>query len=100
MTTLKITQSGWDVKIELDDLDISSSVQSLELELSANSRPQVRAMIGVLVSSVEVDILAEEDSQILVSIPNDVVETLQLLGWIKSDQKTYRVPRVQDYEEG
>jgi hypothetical protein len=93
MTDLKITQTGRDIKIEIDGLDISKAVRSFEIEANAwDHRTLVK--FDLAIDSIEVTSLAEPDVSIMVSIRPEAEEALQALGWIKtSNTMAYTIPR-------
>lgn len=99
MTSLKIETTGpRDRRIILDGVDITKAVRRVEFDADFRT---VEIRLHVAVDSIEIDTLGERDMSVMVNIPDDVADTLQLLGWVKSDRTTYSVPRsYEDYTEG
>lgn len=91
MTSLRIETTGQHGrKITLDGVDITSAVRRVEFDADFRT---VEVCLHVSVEQIEIDTLGERDMSVMVNIPKDVVEVLQLLGWIKTDQSTYSIPR-------
>lgn len=93
----KIDQTGRDIKIFLDGVDISASVRKFECE-GSGGHGQMKVMLDLAVDKIEVLSLAEEDAAIIVSIPSWVERTLQILGWIKTSS-SMRYLKSLDSEE-
>lgn len=101
MTSLKIETTGQHGrKITLDGVDITPAVRRVEFDADFRT---VEVCLHVNVDAIEIDTLGERDMSMIVNIPKETVETLQLLGWIKTDRSTYSIPRPAydpDHTEG
>lgn len=91
MTALKIDQTGRHVKVKLDDIEITNCLRGLDLSIDVYGH--VTVTLNVAVDELIVDSLAEPDQTIMVNIPDDTADTLQLLGWIKGSRSQYKIPR-------
>jgi hypothetical protein len=79
--------------IELNGLDISSSVRGMQLSSCADIATKVTLELAV--SEIEITALEDRDATILVNLTNDVISALLALGWTQpeDDPRTYRVER-------
>ncbi len=93
MTEFNLDQTGRHSRIKLDGVDITSAVRGLTISVDVNRI--MRVELDLRIDSVEITSLAEQGSTMLVNIPDDVVTTLELLGWIKTDRRIYSISQVE-----
>jgi hypothetical protein len=91
MTSIRIETTGHHGrKILLDEMDITKAVRRVSFDADFRT---VEVTLHVAVDQVEIDTLGERDMSVMVNIPDDVVDVLQLLGWVKTSNTTYSIPR-------
>lgn len=93
MTDFRIDQTGSHTRVWLHGIEITESLHGVNVEMKAGHVTRIE--LDLRVTSVEIEALAEEDHTIMVGIPDEVMTTLELLGWVKSSRKTYSIPRVE-----
>lgn len=93
MTEFNLDQTGRHTRLTLEGVDISRAVRGVTINVDVER--VMRIELDLAIDTVEITSLGEQDHTMLVNIPSDVVEVLELLGWVKTDRRTYRVPRVE-----
>jgi hypothetical protein len=93
MTDFRIDQTGSHTRVWLHGIEITKSMHGVKVEMEAGHVARVE--LDLRITSVEITALAEENHTIMVVIPDEVMTTLELLGWVKSSRTTYSVPRVE-----
>lgn len=97
MTEFNVDQTGEHIRATLEGVDITSACKEITVTVDPYMK-KMRVELDLRIDQVEITSLAESDISVLVNIPDDVVEVLELLGWIKTDRRTYRIPRTEgDY---
>lgn len=78
--------------VELDGTDISTSVRAVEFRAEAGHETTVNLELSV--TEIETSYLGSAEREILVNMPDEVVNTLLVLGWNppQNDNRTYRLP--------
>lgn len=86
---IKINRSGQGT-IELDGMDLSRAVRTVEFR--ADSRGDVETELGLTVDEVEITHLGSAEAEVLVNLPDDVINALVQLGWTppENDRRTYK----------
>jgi len=93
MTDFRIDQTGSHTRVWLHGIEITDSMHGVTVQMDTGRVTRVE--LDLRVTSVEITALAEENHTIMVVIPDEVMTTLELLGWVKSSRTTYSVPQVE-----
>lgn len=86
---IKVNRSGQGT-VELDGTDLSKAVRAVEFRASA--RDEVFASLELCVDEIEITQLGSAEAEVLVNLPDDVINVLIQLGWTppENDRRTYR----------
>lgn len=77
--------------VELDGTDIARSVRSVEFR--ADSMGDIETTLGLCVDEIEITQLGSAEAEVLVNLPDSVIDALIQLGWTPpaNDRRTYRI---------
>lgn len=88
----KIEQTQHNIKITLEGLDITNAVRGFEVSRDAWGK-MTNIRLDLCVDQIEVSCLGERDVTVQVNVTPEATEALQALGWVKTDNRYYTIPR-------
>lgn len=90
---IKLDETGHG-SVVLDDMDISRAVRAVEIRADPG-----RSLVVLELTVTEIDVtrLASSEAETLVSLTDDVIRALTMLGWTPpdDDRRTYYTPRAE-----
>lgn len=91
---IKLDETGHG-SVVLDGTDISNAVRAVEMIRADPGRSLV--VLELVVTEIDVTALASPEAEILVSLTDDVIRALTMLGWTPpdDDRRTYYMPRAE-----